>query len=105
MEVLVDEAAAGIARIAVAGEIDVSCADELREAIDEQLAAEPTQLEVDFSKVSYIDSTGIGVLVGAARHCAESDIAFAVVNPQRMVARVLRMLELDEELGVREDAE
>ena len=57
---------AGRLRIAVAGEVDVSNADELREAADKALATNPASLEVDLAEVPYIDSTGIGVLVGVS---------------------------------------
>lgn len=93
------------ALVVASGEIDVSCADELRAEIEAALDEGARSLEVDLSQVAYIDSTGIGVLVGAARKCADADIAFALLDPQRNVARVLKMLELDEELGVRETGE
>jgi anti-sigma B factor antagonist len=91
----------GITRLEVSGEVDVSCADELRDALEECLAEGPTSLEVGLSGTSYIDSTGIGVVVGAAVHASEANASFAVVAPQRNVARVLTLLGVDERLGVR----
>lgn len=88
-------------RLAVVGEVDVSCADDLRDALDQCLDEGPASLEVDLSETSYIDSTGIGVLVGAAVHASEANASFAVVAPQRNVARVLTLLGVDERLGVR----
>ena len=55
----------------VAGEVDISNADALRTAIDLALEQPPAEVELDFSQVSYIDSTGIGVLVGAAHHARD----------------------------------
>lgn len=81
--------------ISCTGEIDVSNADELRSAIHTQME-EGKGVRVDMSEVSYIDSTGIGVLIGAA-HAASS---FAVVAPQRNVARVFDMLGVTTELNV-----
>ena len=57
--------------IKVTGEIDISNADSLRNAIDLALEQPTEAAELDFAQVSYIDSTGIGVLVGAAHHAAE----------------------------------
>ena len=51
--------------VIVAGEIDISNADKLRDAIDLALEQPTEKVELDFAQVSYIDSTGIGVLVGA----------------------------------------
>ena len=86
--------------VSVSGEVDVSNAGELRSALDAALADGGPRIEVDLAQVPYIDSTGIGVLVGAARRAADSGAAFAVVNPQRNVARVLSLLGVGAELGV-----
>lgn len=93
--------AEGRCSLAVTGEVDVSNASELREAIDNALASEADEVEVDFSDVAYIDSTGIGVLVGAAHRAQEAGRTFVVARPQRNVARVLSLLGVSEELNVR----
>lgn len=87
--------------VAVAGEVDVSNADQLRAALDERLGADALEISVDLSEVPYIDSTGIGVLVGAAHRCAEKGVGFEVVEPQRNVARVLGLLGVSGDLNVR----
>jgi anti-sigma B factor antagonist len=87
--------------VSVTGEVDVSNADELRCALSEAAHAGTGAVEVDLSNVSYIDSTGIGVLVGAAHRAADANVDFAVLHPQRNVERVLAMLGVSEELGVR----
>ena len=50
----------------VAGEVDVSTASQLRDALNAALERGSSKIEVDLSDAPYIDSTGIGVLVGAA---------------------------------------
>lgn len=92
-----------VCRIEVAGEVDVSCADELRAAVDEAFAGSASTIEVDLAEVPYIDSTGIGVLVGAANRAAEAGRTLVVANPQRNVARVLDLLGVGEALRVRTD--
>ena len=87
--------------VAVEGEVDVSNADQLRSAIDKQLDAAPSELVVDLSQVPYIDSTGIGVLVGAAHRAAEKNVRFEVARPQRNVERVLGLLGVSADLNVR----
>ena len=87
--------------VAVEGEVDVSNADQLRSAIDKQLDAAPSELVVDLSQVPYIDSAGIGVLVGAAHRAAEKNVRFEVARPQRNVERVLGLLGVSADLNVR----
>ena len=88
--------------IAFDGEVDVSNAEELRAQIDAGLADETTQqIEVDMAQVSYIDSTGIGVLVGSAHKAQDSGRVFQVLNPQPNVLRILGLLGVDEVLGLK----
>ena len=88
--------------VRVTGEVDVSNADELRSALVGELEAGAASVSVDLSEVPYIDSTGIGVLVGAAHHAAEKGVSFEVVRPQKNVARVLGLLGVSADLNVRE---
>ena len=104
-------------RIAVAGEVDVSNADNLRAPLEGALesaagdgaASDGTAsdgaagvIEVDIAEVSYIDSTGIGVLVGAARRATSQGCEFELVRPQANVKRVLSLLGVIDELHVRD---
>lgn len=86
--------------LSVAGEVDVSNAGELRDELDRALAEGARNVVLDMTAMPYIDSTGIGVLVGFAHRCAEAQASFAVANPQRNVARVLALLGLSDELGI-----
>ena len=52
--------------------------------------------------IAYIDSTGIGVLVGAAHRAQEQGATLVVARPQRNVARVLGMLGVEKDLNIRE---
>lgn len=86
--------------VTVVGEVDVSNAGELREAVDSALEAAPAEVSVDLAEVSYIDSTGIGVLVGAATRAQEAGVAFSVAHPQTNVKRVLGLLGVERQLNV-----
>lgn len=88
--------------VSVTGEVDVSNASKLREAVDEALGQAPSSVEVDLAETSYIDSTGIGVLVGAATRAADEGIDFTVANPQHNVRRVLGLLGVEKQLNVRD---
>lgn len=87
--------------IRIEGEVDVSNASELRDALDTALADRAKEVEADFAEVAYIDSTGIGVLVGAAHRAQESGSVLVVANPQKNVERVFTLLGVDKDLNVR----
>ena len=94
---------AGISFVQVDGEVDVSCADELRTCISRVMEHEGKGIRIDIANMPYIDSTGIGVLVGAAHAASEQGILFEVAHPQRNVARVLELLGVSSELGIVQD--
>lgn len=52
--------------IAVAGELVVGTRDRLREAVTDRIAAGDRKFVVDFGGTSYIDSSGLGLLVSLA---------------------------------------
>ncbi len=88
--------------LAVTGEVDVSNASELRAQIDDVLTDGFTgELVIDLSQVPYIDSPGIGVLVGAAHRAQEAGASLAVANPQKNVERVLGLLGVGADLNIR----
>lgn len=89
-------------RVLVEGEVDVSNADELRDAVDAALALDAPEVTVDLSQVPYIDSTGIGVLVGAAHRATEAGKKLVVASPQKNVARVLGLLGVADDLNIRQ---
>ncbi len=90
------------ATVVVQGEVDVSNADILRNAINDALKYDGIQsVEIDLADVPYIDSTGIGVLVGAAHKAHDTGISFAVMDAQDNVVRILGMLGVDEVIDVR----
>lgn len=88
--------------VKVEGEVDVSNAGELREKLDQALATDAKTIVVDLSQVPYIDSTGIGVLVGTAHRAKDKGAEAIVSKPQYNVARVLKLLGVGEELHVSE---
>ena len=89
--------------VCVNGEVDVSNAAELRSALEAALIGGTSKITADFSDVSYIDSTGIGVLVGIAHRAQEIQAVFVVAHPQKNVARVFDLLGVTEDLNVREN--
>lgn len=80
--------------LALAGEVDVSVTERLRGAIAEIFAASdpPKWFEVDLTGLEFIDSGGIGVLIGARNGARAVDCVLYVTNPRPFVLRVLRVV-------------
>jgi anti-anti-sigma factor len=60
----------GYVVVTVAGEVDIATVAQLRERLA-ALAVSGVPLVADLDQVSFIDATGLGALVGAAREAAE----------------------------------
>src|SRR5512142_2274867 len=80
----------GTVQIRPVGEIDTDNAHELREIVNHLLLTEqPILIKVDMSEVSFIDSVGIGALVGCYHAAAASNVRLKVHNPTSYVHRIL----------------
>ena len=53
--------------VAVAGEIDLFTAPELKAALGEALESGRTRIVVDLTETTFLDSTALGVLIGAVK--------------------------------------
>src|SRR5688572_23211428 len=87
---------AGIVTVAVRGEIDMTCSDQLTEALHEAThLGDARQLVVDLDRVTFLDSTGIGALVAGRHEATNRNIAYQVINTHGVVARILTVSGVD----------
>ena len=89
-----------VSTVTVVGEIDYSTSPQLRRALVDVLDARAPDAVVDLSAVDFIDASGIGVLVGAARLADSWGGQLFIRNPSWAVRLVLDVLELDGALAV-----
>lgn len=72
------------------GEVDIATAPLLRKALD-AVAAPTETVVVDLAGVTFLDSTGLGVLVGARRKMLPGGMRMLVVNASPSVLRVFEI--------------
>jgi anti-sigma B factor antagonist len=77
--------------VAAFGEVDLASADELRRPIVELLDAGARSVLVDLRGVTFLDSTGIHVLVAAHRHAGALGARMPLVLGGRATRRVLEL--------------
>ena len=93
----------GVVTVRLAGELDLSQADNFREALVRAEALEPPALVVDLRGVSFMDSTGLRLLLGAMRSCEEAGRRFAIVRGQEQVQDLFRVAGLDDVFEIIDD--
>jgi anti-sigma B factor antagonist len=81
--------------VAVAGEVDLYSAPELKEHILTAIEGGKTRIVVDLTEATFIDSTTLGVLVGARKRLREHDGTLAVVCPDDDKLGLFEMTGLD----------
>lgn len=88
----------------LAGELDLDSVSELRLHAEAELAAGRCRtLAIDMAELTFIDSTGLGLLVELRRTAAASQITFELQNVPARVVRVISIAGLAETLGVHSD--
>ncbi|HEY2262609.1 MAG TPA: STAS domain-containing protein [Streptosporangiaceae bacterium] len=92
----------GIEVIDVRGEIDIYTAPRLRELLINLVSKGSYQLVVNLDKVGFLDSTGLGVLVGGLRRVRAHDGSLDLVCTQQPILKIFRITGLTEVFGIYE---
>ncbi len=86
----------------LSGDIDHHTAKQMREEIDSQAGLDkPELLKLDFQHVDFMDSSGIGLIMGRYKLMQSLGGRLRVINVPNYIARVIRLSGLDQ-LGVLE---
>jgi anti-anti-sigma factor len=86
-------ARAGTHTLALTGELDIDSASKLEEAVRE-VCASGTGLVIDLRKVTFMDSTGLRVLILAGTLCEEMGHELRII-PGEDIQRILEISGLD----------
>src|SRR4029078_1144458 len=89
------------------GEIHVSTAPEFSERLNAAIADGKTDLVLDFSRVEFIDSTGLSVLLNGLRRLTRRQGALSLVCTHPTLMRLFELTRLDSTfdiVGTREEA-
>lgn len=91
--------------VTVSGEVDVYTAPQLRSALEERIAAGRTALVVDLQDVGFLDSTGLGVLVGRLKGLKQVDGWLGAVCSDERILRLFGITGLDRVLPIHDTVE
>ena len=80
------------------GEIDISNAHIFKKQIETALNEARQNIALDLSGLNYIDSTGLGVIIGAYGSIKKDGFEIKVLNPRDNVRKLLNISGLDKVL-------
>jgi anti-sigma B factor antagonist len=81
--------------IALAGEVDLYTAPEFKQQLLDVIAKGATDVVVDFTKTTFIDSTTLGVLVGGVKRLRAQDGRLSLVCSDRNITKIFEITGLD----------
>ena len=90
----------GIEVIDVQGEIDIYTAPRLRELLIDLVSTGSYQLVVNLDKVGFLDSTGLGVLVGGLKRVRAHDGSLDLVCTREQILNIFRITGLTKVFGI-----
>jgi anti-sigma B factor antagonist len=82
--------------VAVQGEIDLFTAPDLKATLLGAIDGGKSRLVVDLSETAFLDSTALGVLIGAIKRLRARDGVLTIVNVDPNIAKTFEITGLDQ---------
>lgn len=79
----------------IIGEIDIYTANTLKETLTKILDERNENIRINCSELQYIDSTGLGVLIGALKKLKKNDKNIIIANPRSNISKLLHITGLN----------
>jgi len=95
----------GTTIVAVGGEIDVYTAPKLRDKITELVGDGVFSIVIDMESVEFLDSTGLGVLVGGLKKVRAHDGSLELVCTQDRLLKIFRITGLAKVFVIHDSAD
>lgn len=92
----------GLVVVSLAGQFDLSTAEDLRESLVSSAVLGAPRVRVDLSEVTFLDSSGIGLLVSACKRVRSAGGTFSASCGDGPARRILEVAGLIEYLHVEE---
>jgi len=92
--------AGAAARLDLSGEMDIACEDAFAAAVEDSLAEATAELVVDLSELSFIDSSGIRMLVELWKRARKCGLDLSIVQGAGQVRRTMEVAGVDRILPI-----
>lgn len=81
--------------INLGGELDVSTSDKLKEYLHKLADQEMLDMKINLENLEYIDSTGLGVMIGVLKKLKVGNKEIYIINPRNNVRKIFNITGLD----------
>lgn len=93
----------GLAHVVLTGELDLSTVEKVEQELARVEGEGPPIVALDLSRLTFLDSSGLRLIVSADQRARKESRRFAVVRGPDTVQRVFSITHLDEQLEIVED--
>jgi anti-sigma B factor antagonist len=93
----------GTAHVVLTGELDLSTIDKVEQELARVEGEGPATVALDLSRLTFLDSSGLRVIVSADQRARRENRRFVVVRGPDTVQRVFSITRLDEQLELVDD--
>lgn len=82
--------------VLIEGEVDHHTSKLLKESMDSKFIMEPVKnMIIDLSKVTFMDSAGIGLIMGRMKRVSSVGGKLSIRNPKPEITKILKMSKVD----------
>jgi len=81
--------------VAISGEVDIYTSQQLKDKLYSLIDQNNSDIRLDFKDLTYIDSTGLGILVGALKKAREKDRNIKISNLKGNINKLFLITGLD----------
>jgi anti-anti-sigma factor len=93
----------GLVRLRLKGELDLSTVSKVDEELKRAESGTPALIVLDLSELTFLDSTGLRLVIRADQRARDEDRRLAVVKGPESVQRVFSITRVDERLEMVDD--
>lgn len=79
----------------IMGEVDIHTSGNLKDALNNLLNEKETNIKINCEKLIYIDSTGLGVLIGVLKRVKKNENDIIIRGAQSNISKLLNITGLD----------
>lgn len=92
----------GVLTVRIGGEVDHHAAKHLREDIDKKIFFHrPAVLVLDLSDVGFMDSSGLGLMLGRYTRMNEIGGRLIIANPSPQTEKIIKLSGLDDKIEIK----
>ena len=103
--VVAEQLSGGVCRVALEmTRLDAAVADNVKADLKEAIEGGARRLEIDFSNIQFMDSSGLGALVGALKLMGSGG-QIEIVTPNATVMKVLKLTRMNKVFIVRQGSD